>query len=136
MGVAVARRPRFRHDRRMRTADQPIRISLIAPQGRMGKAIAAAAAEDPGFAIDQDHGDVLVDFSAPAALQASLDRAVSAGVPILIGTTGLDDLASNRIELAARKVAVLRAANTSLGIAGLSELVERAAGVLGTDWDI
>jgi 4-hydroxy-tetrahydrodipicolinate reductase len=120
----------------MRTADQPIRISLIAPNGRMGQAIAAAAAEDPGFAIDQDHGDVLVDFSAPDALQASLDRAVSAGVPIVIGTTGLDELADQRIATAAKKVAVLRAANTSLGVALLAELVERAARVLGPDWDI
>jgi 4-hydroxy-tetrahydrodipicolinate reductase len=120
----------------MRTADQPIRISLIAPKGRMGQAIAAAASEDPGFAIDQDHGDVLVDFSAPAALQASLDRAVSANVPILVGTTGLDDLAGQRIEAASREVAVLRAANTSLGIALLAELVERATKALGPDWDI
>jgi len=120
----------------MRSDEQPIRLTLTAPNGRMGRAIAQAAEEDGGFAIDPDHGDVIVDFSAPAALQASLDRAVSAGVPILIGTTGLDDLASNRIELAARKVAVLRAANTSLGIAVLSDLVERAAGMLGADWDI
>ena len=120
----------------MRTADQPIRISLFAPEGRMGKAIVAAAAEDPGFAIDQDRADVLVDFSAPAALQASLDRAVSAGVPVLIGTTGLDELADQRIAAAAKEVAVLRAANTSLGVALLAELVERAAGVLGPDWDI
>jgi 4-hydroxy-tetrahydrodipicolinate reductase len=120
----------------MRTADQPIRISLIAPNGRMGQAIAAAVAENPGFAIDPEHGDVLVDFSAPAALQANLDRAVSACVPILIGTTGLDDLASERINAAARNIAVLRAANTSLGVAVLAELVERAAGVLGPEWDI
>jgi 4-hydroxy-tetrahydrodipicolinate reductase len=120
----------------MRTADQPIRISLIAPRGRMGQAIAAAVADDPGFAIDQDHGDVLVDFSAPAALQASLDRAVSANVPILVGTTGLDELADGRIADAAKRVAVLRAANTSLGIALLAELVERAAKALGPDWDI
>jgi 4-hydroxy-tetrahydrodipicolinate reductase len=120
----------------MRTADQPIRISLFAPNGRMGKAIVAAAAENPGFAIDQDHGDVLVDFSAPAALQASLDRAVSANIPILIGTTGLDELADQRIASAAQDVAVLRAANTSLGVALLAELVERAARVLGPEWDI
>jgi 4-hydroxy-tetrahydrodipicolinate reductase len=120
----------------MRTSDQPIRISLFAPQGRMGKAIAAAAAEDPGFTIDNDHGDVLVDFSAPAALQASLDRAVSAGVPILVGTTGLDDLADERIAAAAKQVAVLPAANTSLGVALLADLVERAAAVLGPDWDV
>ena len=120
----------------MRTDDQPIRISLFAPNGRMGKAIATAVAEDPGFAIDQDHADVLVDFSTPAALQQSLDRAVSAAIPILIGTTGLDDLASERIATAAKNVAVLRAANTSLGVALLADLVERAAKVFGPEWDI
>jgi 4-hydroxy-tetrahydrodipicolinate reductase len=120
----------------MRSADQPIRISLIAPNGRMGQAITAAAAEDPGFAVDQNHGDVLVDFSVPGALQASLDRAVSAGAPILVGTTGLDGLADRRIADASNEVAVLRAANTSLGVALLAELVERAASVLGPEWDI
>jgi 4-hydroxy-tetrahydrodipicolinate reductase len=120
----------------MRTADQPIRISLFAPQGRMGRAIAAAVAEDPRFTIDQDHGDVLVDFSAPAALEASLDRAISTTVPILIGTTGFDEAAEQRIAAASREVAILRAANTSLGIALLTDLVERAAQVMGPDWDI
>jgi 4-hydroxy-tetrahydrodipicolinate reductase len=120
----------------MRTDQQPIRISLIAPNGRMGKAIAAAAEEDGGFLTDQDHGDVIIDFSVPAALPASLNRAVSAAVPILIGTTGLDDFAQKRIEEAAARVAVLRAPNTSLGVALLSDLVERAARVLGSDWDI
>lgn len=120
----------------MRTADQPIRISLFAPNGRMGKAIASAAADDPGFCIDQDHGDVLVDFSAPAAVESSLDRAISGGIPVLIGTTGLDETADQRIAAAAKQVAVLRAPNTSLGVAVLAELVERAAALLGPDWDI
>ena len=120
----------------MRTDQQPIRISLFAPEGRMGRAIAAAAADHPGFEIDQDHGDVLVDFSAPSALQASLDRAVAAGIPILVGTTGLDDFAARRITAAAEKVPVLQAANTSLGVALLVDLVERAAAVLGPQWDI
>jgi len=115
---------------------QPIQISLVAPKGRMGKAIAAAAADDDRFVIDQDRGDVLVDFSAPAALEASLDHAVSAHIPILIGTTGLDHLADARIAKASQKIAVLRAANTSLGIAVLADLVERAAAALGPDWDI
>lgn len=120
----------------MRDPGQPIRLTLIAPNGRMGQAIAAAVAEDPGFALDPDHGDVLVDFSAPAALPASLDRALSAGVPILVGTTGLDDLAKQRITAAAEQVAVLVAANTSLGVALLSDLVERAAAVLGPEWNV
>lgn len=117
-------------------SDQPIRISLFAPDGRMGQAIAAAVAETSGFQIAQDGGDVLIDFSAPAALGESLGRAVADGVPILIGTTGLAEDADEQIAKAARQIAVLRAANTSLGVALLSELVERAASVLGLDWDI
>ena len=120
----------------MRTADQPIRISLFAPNGRMGKAIAAAVAETSDFALDPDHGDVLVDFSAPGALAASLDRAVSAGVPVLVGTTGLDETADARLSEASRQVAVLHASNTSLGVALMAELVQRAAQVLGPEWDV
>jgi len=120
----------------MLTADQPIRISLIAPDGRMGKAIASAVADDPAFAIDQDHADVLVDFSAPAALQESLDRAISAGVPILVGTTGLQSEHRARIGDAARQIPVIHAPNTSLGINLLRQLVEQATARLGPDWDI
>jgi 4-hydroxy-tetrahydrodipicolinate reductase len=120
----------------MRTDDQPIRISLFAPDGRMGKAIAKAVAEDSCFAIDQDHGDVLVDFSAPDGLQASLDRAVSGGIPILVGTTGLKPEHHEAIAQAAKQVAVIYAPNTSLGINLLRDLVEQATARLGPDWDI
>jgi 4-hydroxy-tetrahydrodipicolinate reductase len=120
----------------MPDAGQPIRSALFAPNGRMGKAIARAVADDPAFAIDDGNGDVLVDFSAPEALAESLGRATSAGVPILVGTTGLDESANDRIAEAARRIAVLRAPNTSLGVAVLAQLVERAAQLLGPDWDI
>jgi 4-hydroxy-tetrahydrodipicolinate reductase len=112
------------------------RIALFAPNGRMGKAVAMAVADDAGFTIDQDRPEVLIDFSSPTGLPDSLNRAVSAGIPILIGTTGLDEAAGERISKAAERIAVLRAANTSLGITLLAELVQRAASVLGPDWDI
>jgi 4-hydroxy-tetrahydrodipicolinate reductase len=120
----------------MRTADEPIRITLFAPDGRMGKAIARAVGENAAFALDQDHGDVVVDFSAPDALAASLDRAISASIPILIGTTGLEPDHHAKIEEAARKVALIQAPNTSLGINLLRQLVEEATSRLGPDWDI
>ena len=121
----------------MRTDQQPLRIALFAPDGRMGKAIQHAIADDPAFAIDNDNGDVLIDFSAPVALRQSLDRAISAGIPLLIGTTGLIDEHEALIADAARIVPILRAPNTSIGVALLAELVERAARVLGPDaWDI
>ena len=107
----------------MRTDQLPLRIALFAPNGRMGRAIADAIAADNGFALDNHHGDVLIDFSAPAALQQSLDRAVAAAIPILVGTTGLDELAEQRIAKASEKIAVLRAANTSLGVALLANFI-------------
>jgi 4-hydroxy-tetrahydrodipicolinate reductase len=121
----------------MRTDQQPVRISLFAPEGRMGRAIADAASSDPSFAIDSEHGDVLVDFSSPAGLRGSIDRAISAGIPLLVGTTGLDEGHDSLIADAAKIIPVLRAANTSLGIALLDDLVERAARILGEDeWDV
>ena len=121
----------------MRTDQQPVRIALFAPEGRMGQAIQAAIADDAGFTLDNDHGDVLVDFSAPDALRASLDRAVSAAVPLLIGTTGLIDEHEALIADAAKVIPILRAPNTSLGVALLADLTERAARVLGPEaWDI
>jgi 4-hydroxy-tetrahydrodipicolinate reductase len=120
----------------MRGSDQPIRISLFAPNGRMGKTIANAVAEESGFAIDEDHGDVLIDFSAPDALRESLDRAIAANVPILVGTTGLTPKHHKMIEEASSKVAVIYAPNTSLGINLLKDLVEQATARLGPDWDI
>jgi len=121
----------------MRTDQQPVRIALFAPDGRMGKAIQAAIAKEPGFQVDNDHGEVLIDFSAPDALRASLDRAVSAGVPLLIGTTGLIDEHDALIAEAAKSIPILKAPNTSLGVALLADLTERAARILGPEaWDV
>src|SRR5690348_16129692 len=120
----------------MRDPNEPIRISLIAPDGRMGKAIANAVAEDDRFALDQDHGDVIVDFSAPDALRGSLDQAIAANVPILVGTTGLQPDHHAMIGDAAKSVPVIHAPNTSLGINLLRQLVEEATSRLGSDWDI
>jgi 4-hydroxy-tetrahydrodipicolinate reductase len=128
--------PRFAMTGVMRAADQPIRISLFAPNGRMGKATARAAGEDARFALDDDHPDVLIDFSAPDALQASLDRAISASVPILVGTTGLQPKHHAAIQQAAQHVAVIYAPNTSLGINLLMDLVQQATARLGPEWDV
>jgi 4-hydroxy-tetrahydrodipicolinate reductase len=121
----------------MRTDQQPVRIALFAPEGRMGRAIADAVSSDAQFAVDAEHCDVLIDFSSPDGLRGSLDRAISAGIPLLIGTTGLDEGHDSLIADAAKIVPILKAPNTSLGVALLSDLAERAARILGPDdWDV
>ena len=96
----------------------------------------------PALTICSNHGplaiasDVLIDFTAPAALEATLDAACDGRAAIVIGTTGLEPRHHAMIDRAARSIAVLQAANTSVGIALLSRLVEDAARALGPDWDI
>ncbi|MCM8557207.1 4-hydroxy-tetrahydrodipicolinate reductase [Sphingomicrobium sediminis] len=114
-----------------------MKIALFAPDGRMGRAISDAAAQTGDIEIVEEGGDVLIDFSAPDALRASIDRALSGNMPLLVGTTGLDEGHESLLASAAEDIAVLKAPNTSLGVALLSDLVERAARVLSReDWDI
>lgn len=113
----------------------------------MGQALVTAIAEaghDHAGGADQGDdmaaliagSDVLVDFSSPAALQATLDACVAAGKPVVVGTTGLEAAHHAAIDEAARTIAVLQTGNTSLGVNMLAALVEQAAGKLGDDWDI
>ncbi len=124
-----------------------MKLGIYGSAGRMGRAIAAIATEE-GVTIagGVDAGgdpaplaraaDVLVDFSAPAALEANLAAAVSAGTPIVIGTTGLNAAHHALIDKAAQTIAVLQTGNTSLGVTLLAALVREAAERLGTEWDI
>jgi len=124
-----------------------IGIGIIGSEGRMGKALAdavAAAGETLAGGIDKGGdpaalapgSDVLIDFSSPHALEANLDAAVAAGVPILVGTTGLEERHHWLCDKAAEAVPVLQTGNTSLGVNMLAHLVREAAARLGEDWDI
>jgi 4-hydroxy-tetrahydrodipicolinate reductase len=123
------------------------RIGIIGSEGRMGRALVeaiAAAGEVHAGGVDQGGdlvglaaaSDVLVDFSFPAALEANLDAAVAAGVPIVVGTTGLEERHHWLCDNAAQHVAVLQTGNTSLGVTMLAHLVREAAARLGEEWDI
>ena len=125
-----------------------VRIGIIGAAGRMGRAIAVLLDEsgEAALAGGADQGDdvaalarvadVLVDFSAPAALAANLDAAAAARVPIVVGTTGLGPDEERLIDAASARVAVLQSANMSLGVNLLAFLVEEAAARLGPDWDV
>jgi len=79
--------------------------------------------------------DVAVDFSQPAAAAANLAACVAAGKALLIGTTGLPAELSPELDRAARHIALLQAANTSLGVTLLLELVRRCAEALPLKFD-
>jgi len=84
----------------------------------------------PGF-------DVAIDFSLPQGFDAILGLCTERGGALVTGTTGLEDAHRDALQLASARIPVLWAANFSLGVAVLSDLVERAAKALpGWDCDI
>lgn len=81
--------------------------------------------------------DVVIDFSAPAALQDILSVGMEKKLPLVLCTTGYNEEQINEIKEASQKVAILRSANMSLGINLLLQLVQSAAKVLAAaDFDI
>ena len=105
------------------------RIGIFGAAGRMGHAITSIIGEtpgcEPGPAIDKgddpavftaDNTDVLIDFSSPIGLEDHIAIARRLGVPIVVGTTGLDPQHHALIDTAAHDVAILQTGNTSLGV--------------------
>jgi 4-hydroxy-tetrahydrodipicolinate reductase len=123
------------------------RIGIIGSEGRMGRALARAigdAGHECAGGVDQggntahlaEASEALLDFSSPAALETNLHAAVGAGIPILVGTTGLDERHHAALDSAAGAIPVLQTGNTSLGVTLLAHLVREAAARLGPAWDI
>src|SRR5437764_586683 len=80
--------------------------------------------------------DVALDFSSAAATRANLAACRAARKPLLTGTTGFAAELEGAFAAAARDIALLVAANTSLGVTLLLELVRIAARTLPTSFDI
>lgn len=109
-------------------------VSNRPPAQRVVDGIACFAASElsgvPAF-------DVAVDFSLAAGFAPVLALCVQRGAALVSGTTGLQPEQREALERAAGSIPVLSAANFSLGVAVLEELVERAASALpGWDCDI
>lgn len=103
---------------------------VLAGMPANGVAITTGPASDSGGA------DVMIDFTAPAALKPNLDHCVKHKIALVIGTTGLNAEHHAAIDAAARTIAIVQAPNMSLGINLLLNLAAQAARQLGDDYDI
>lgn len=80
--------------------------------------------------------DVLIDFSLPAGTMLWLAECVRRGRPLVIAATGHDAVATARIREAAKHVAVLKAANLSIGVNVLLRLARQLGELLDPSWDV
>ena len=65
--------------------------------------------------------DVIIEFAAPEATEKTLDFALEHGIPVVIGTTGHSELQLEKIEKAAKRIAVALAPNYSVGAFALKK---------------
>lgn len=128
-----------------------IRIGIHGATGRMGESVAELANAQPNRYIlagkyNQSKtisslqefcqsSDVIIDFSAPSALLPLLQEAMRTQNKLIIGTTGLSVEHFEEINSAAKKIAVLYTANTSLGANLIAMLAAKSAQIL-SDYDI
>lgn len=80
--------------------------------------------------------DVIIDFSNVETLDDMLRFALAKNIPVLIATTGFNEKQIAKIKSASVKIPVFFTANMSLGINVLCSLAKKAAGILGSDFDI
>ncbi len=143
-----------------------MKLVLHGAFGRMGRRIAALSAGDCEIVgavdvagIGQDIGalagigpigvpvtgdlrailggtDVVIDFSNPAASVACARACGAAGVPLVIGTTGFTAGERAEIARAVEAIPCVLAPNMSVGVNLLFMLVEKAASILGDEYDI
>jgi 4-hydroxy-tetrahydrodipicolinate reductase len=141
------------------------KVALIGASGRMGRELLAVLSEFPLFQLEaavvsdssQSKGrasgvagvnfevytaerlatvDCVIDFSSPTLTPTIADQCGKRRIPLLVGTTGIDQSCREVISQAAQHAPILLAPNTSIGVAALSELASLAQKILGTGFDV
>lgn len=129
-----------------------IKVIMHGCNGKMGQVISGIIAEDADIEIvagvdASNHiqntypvfsnikecnveADVVIDFCAAVAVDGLLEYCVEKQVPCVLCTTGLSNEQLEAVEEAAKKVAILKSANMSLGVNTLLKLLKSAAAVL------
>lgn len=124
-----------------RQSDIAVTAAIVSQQSnRYGELVRA---NDAGAGLQYQHAsdlksnqvEILIDFSLPQALPDNLALAKKLNVPIVVCTTGLSQQHHHDLNHAAQSIPVLYAANTSVGITLLRQLVELTAAAL-PDTDI
>ncbi len=116
--------------------------------GRMGQAILACAQLDPdvqvvgrvdlGDSLETviENGDAVIDFTHACVTPGVAAMCVEHKKALVIGTTGHTDDERAAIVSAAEKIPVVFAPNFSVGVNTLFWLTQKAAEILGTDFDL
>ena len=124
------------------TTDLKLSVALDIPGAPMlGQDASAFLGKPSGILItDQlasiEHAECLIDFTRPEGSLQHLQACVKYGVNMVIGTTGFDDAGKAAIAKAAESIGIVFAPNMSVGVNATLKLLEMAAKILNTGYDV
>ncbi len=114
----------------------------VARNPQLGKDAGESLGIASGVAISDDYAagiaasDCLIDFTRPEGSLLHLDACIRSGAKMVIGTTGFSDEDRQRIQDAAKRIAIVFAPNMAVGVNATFKLAEVAAKILGDAYDI
>ncbi|MFJ2994635.1 4-hydroxy-tetrahydrodipicolinate reductase [Pandoraea sp. NPDC087047] len=125
-------------------ADDAELVGALDREGSPALGIDAGAflGRDTGVKITADldaalaNAEYLIDFTRPEGTLAHLAAAQKHGVKMIVGTTGFSEDDKARLAKGAERVAVVFAPNMSVGVNATFKLLEVAAKILSTGYDI
>jgi 4-hydroxy-tetrahydrodipicolinate reductase len=103
-----------------------VRICLFGRGGKVGRVLAPALEAAGHELVELAAAEAMVDFTAPAAAPENVRRALEAGVPCVVGTTGWDPEPLGELARE-RGVALFVAPNFAVGAVVMMRLAEEAA---------
>jgi 4-hydroxy-tetrahydrodipicolinate reductase len=103
-----------------------VKVCLNGRGGKVGSVLGPALEAAGHVLVDLEQAEVLVDFTAPEAVERNVRAGIDRGVPCVVGTTGWEPEA---IDEAAREkgVPVLYAPNFAIGAVLMMRLAAEAA---------
>ena len=107
----------------------------------IGQDAGAFLGQNTGVLITDDldalaNADCLIDFTRPEGTLQHLEACVRHKVKCIIGTTGFDDQGKQAIEAASSQISIVFAPNMSVGVNATLRLLQLAAQLLDTGYDV
>src|SRR6185437_501502 len=99
----------------------------------LGRTTGVLLTDDPD-ALAQ--ADCLIDFTRPEPSLAHLQACARHGVKVVLGTTGFDAAGHAAIEAASNQTAIVFAPNMSVGVNATLKLLDLAARLLDSGYDV
>lgn len=104
------------------------KIFINGLSGKMGQSITRLIKDRKDFEIIKDEdfslAEIVIDFSHPLATSKIVKKCLESKIPLIIGTTGLEEEQIKQINDAANTIPILLAANMSVGINELKKSIQ------------